>query len=336
MPGAPLDFPKSLQGLPPEWAHFCLGIEKFIKTEIGVPIQGARIVTAFSGGVDSTALLLILHYLSTRNGLHVIAAHLNHMIREEASEESRWVRSVCDSLGIECVIAERDVPALASTKGVGLEEAGRMARYDFFAETLESTNAQFIAVGHHLDDLCEDVLMRLSRGTGWPALSGMDCHDPARKLIRPFLLTPKSTLADFVTSVGLEWKEDPSNASGQWMRNRVRNDILPLFLKENPNFPESIARLWKIGRLDRGYWDTATSAVGETIPNEILESSHQALRLRLYKAALEKLGEGQVLADTVFKLDLAWETKRVGTVFQFPGEKTVTITASGLVFSHSH
>jgi len=336
MTSVSFNIPKSLQDLPPKWAHFCLHIEKFIKDDLGVDLTSKRVVTAFSGGVDSTALLLVLHYLSLKNGGQVVAVHLNHNLRTEANDDARWVKSICRSINIECVVESINIKMLSRDSGVGIEEAGRNARYDLFQKVLAAKSADYIAIGHHLNDLCEDVLMRLTRGTGWPGLSGMAGSDPTRNLVRPFLLTSKTMLIDFLTDIGLGWREDISNADPTWMRNRIRNDILPLFLKENPNFPESIARLWKLGKIEEAYWGNQTKNITDIISNDILYDAHQALRLRLYKAALDKLGDGQALADTLFKLDKAWLEKRVGSIFQFPEGKIGTIVATGVLFSSTH
>lgn len=337
MTNAPHSLPGSLQDLPPHWAHFCLKIERFITDGLDVTLSGKTVVTAFSGGVDSTALLLVLHFLSQKNNGRVVAVHLNHNLRDEADEDALWAETFCESLGVESVVRSVDVAELARQEGLGIEEAGRNARYELFAEVLETRRGDYLAVGHHLDDLAEDVLMRLSRGTGWPGLAGMPGHDPARKLIRPFLLTPKATLTQFLTDLDIPWREDATNLDESWTRNRVRHAILPLFLEENPNFLEAVARLWKIGTLDADYWDSKLRHIDNLVTADALKDAHKAKRLRLYKAALDNVGDGgQALADTLFKLDEAWSEKRVGATFQFPGGRTATITQSGVLFSAKH
>jgi len=336
MTKAPDSIPQSLQDLTPQWAHFCLHVEQFITDDLGVDLSGKTVVTALSGGVDSTALLLVLHYLSKKNGCRIIAAHLNHQLRPEADTDAHWVATLCKTLKIDYVAESADVQLLADNNGLGIEEAGRDARYRLFESTTTQYNADFIALGHHLDDLCEDVLMRLTRGTAWPGLSGMPGYDPKRQLIRPFLLTPKTKLIEFLTDIGITWREDETNTDPKWTRNRMRNTILPLFLKENPNFRESIARLWKVGTIDQDYWAEQTSGSTDILTHEMLQNTHQALRLRLYKAALDSLDGGQALAETLFKLDKAWREKRIGSTFQFPGDKTAIITALGMVFSTKH
>jgi tRNA(Ile)-lysidine synthase len=337
MTQAPHSLPRSLQDLPPSWAHFCLKIERFITGDLEISMSGKTLVTAFSGGVDSTALLLVLHCLSRKNNGRVVAVHLNHNLRDEADADARWAESFCQSLGVDSVIRSVDVGELARQEGIGIEEAGRNARYDLFAEVMESRQGDYLAVGHHLDDLAEDVLMRLSRGTGWPGLAGMPGHDPARGLIRPFLLTPKKTLTQFLTDLDIPWREDATNQDENWTRNRIRHGLLPLFLEENPNFLESVARLWKIGALDADYWDSELRHINNLVPADVLENAHKAKRLRLYKTALDNVGNGgQALADTLFKLDDAWSEKRVNATFQFPGGRTATITPSGVLFSAKH
>jgi len=328
--------PQSLQDLLPKWAHFCLYTEKFITHELDVDLKGKRLLVGVSGGVDSTALLMVLHYLSQRNECEVIAVHLDHQLRSESGEDASWVMTLCKTIGIECVLERRDIATLAEEMGIGVEEAGRNARYELFSELMVTKSADYIALAHHLDDLSEDVLMRLMRGTGWPGLSGMSGVDPVRKLIRPFLMMPKSTLIAFVKHLTIEWHEDATNSDPSWTRNRIRNEVMPLFIKENPNFKDSIGRLWKIGKIEQDYWAELTSDPVEELPNSMLEGLHQAVRLRLFKASLDALGQGQALAHTLFKLDEAWSTKRVGSVFQFPGDKTATITGSRVVFSYKH
>ena len=337
MTNAPYSLPKSLQDLPPRWAHFCLKIERFVSVDLDVALSDKTLITAFSGGVDSTALLLVLHCLCQKNGGHVVAVHLNHNLRDEADADAHWAEAFCESLGVESVIRSVDVAELARQEGIGIEEAGRNARYALFGEVLESCQGDYLAVGHHLDDLAEDVLMRLSRGTGWPGLAGMPGYDPARRLLRPFLLTPKATLTQFLTDLDIPWREDATNMDESWTRNRVRHAILPLFLEENPNFLESVARLWKIGTLDADYWGSELRQIDNLVTADVLADSHKAKRLRLYKTALDNVGDGgQALADTLFKLDEAWSEKRMGATFQFPGNRTATITQSGVVFSAKH
>ncbi|MCM0754345.1 tRNA lysidine(34) synthetase TilS [Desulfovibrio aminophilus] len=338
MMAAPL--PRTLQDLPPRWAHFCLGIERFTASDLGVSPWATGVLVAFSGGLDSTALLLAALCLTARNGGWVRAAHLDHGLRPESGEDAQAVLKVCEAVGVPCVVRRVDVAALAAETGAGLEDAGREARLEFLREVRAEAGTDWILLGHHLDDLAEDVLLRLVRGTGWPGLSGMPGRDVGRRLLRPLLLTPKSALRDFLTDLSAPWREDASNQEPLFRRNRMRHAVLPLLLEENPAFLDSMARLWRMGRQDEEFWDAQVSALFPVgaggnllLADATLEAAPPALRLRLYKRALDALGPGQALAETLFQLDDAWRENRLGCRFQFPGDKLAQVTREGLFFS---
>ncbi|MDL2207754.1 tRNA lysidine(34) synthetase TilS [Desulfovibrio sp. OttesenSCG-928-M16] len=228
--------PASLQQLPPAAARFCLGIQRFMEQELGLRLAGQKILVAFSGGADSSALLHCLFYLAPRAGFELVAAHLDHALRPSSAKEAGDCLALCRKLGIEAVQLRLDVKNLAHERGLGLEEAGRLARYDFFNRTAKEFSCSLVATGHTANDLAEDVLMRLARGSGWPALAGMRGRDDTRKLIRPLLLTTRADIEAFVASLGLGWIEDESNQDKRFLRNRVRSCLLPLFLEANPAF----------------------------------------------------------------------------------------------------
>jgi tRNA(Ile)-lysidine synthase len=223
----------------------------------------------------------------------------------------------------------------ARAHGQGIEEAGRTLRYRFLGAVMAEEQADFLLVAHHLDDLAEDLLMRLIRGASWPELAGMEAWDPDRRLLRPLLLTPRDRLLAFAESLGLVWSEDETNLDPAFRRNRVRADILPLFLGENPNFLAAAARLWRLARIDRDYWAEAAGTAAERDGDGLLLSAaalagHPARRLRVLKAAVEAAGPGQALADSLLRLDRAWAERSLGARLQFPGAKTATVTAAGI------
>lgn len=352
----PRPVPRSLQDLPPRWAHFCLGVERFLLQDLGVNPDGGRLVVALSGGVDSTALLLTLLYLSPRLDCTLLPVHLDHAIRADSHEDAQATARLCGSLGLECIVERRDVPALARERNIGLEEAGRLARLELLAQVRgdneepaasgdESEDYAWAATGHQLDDLAEDQLMRQLRGVGWPALGGMRAVVPEERLLRPLLLTPKALLREFLRDLGLAWREDPSNQDTAFLRNRVRHEILPLLLRENPAYLDSAAALWRQARLDESYWEGETARVlaaarttpegGLLLSGALLENCAKALRLRVCKACLESLGPGQPLAESLFRLERAWQEKRLGATLQFPGGKEVKVTPAGLLFRNA-
>lgn len=340
-------YPEKLQDLPPEWARFCLEVERFVARDLGVDLRGRKLLVALSGGPDSTALFLVLHYLSERGGFTLEAAHFNHLLRPESGYDAWFADRLAESLNVVCRHEARDVAAHAREFRLGLEEAGRALRMGFLERQRLESGADCIVLGHHLDDLSEDVVLRLTRGVGWPGLGGMSGHDPGRSLLRPLLLTPKSRLLEFLVALDVTWVEDPSNEDLAFARNRARLEVIPLLTRENPSLGETVARLWRQAELDRRYFEAETGALLERalapdLPRkkggpvfllaEPLGQAHPALRLRLYKTILDGLGPGQVLADTLLHLDEAFAAGRLGSVFQFPGRKQATVRSEGLQF----
>jgi len=330
--------PRGLQELSPWAARLCLAVERFTREILPDAPQKAPLLIALSGGPDSTALALLMRLLAERLGFTLAAAHLDHGLRPESIEDARFCEDLCRCLAIPFHSAAVDVEALAREANTGIEDAGRRARYAWFAQVSEEIGAYAVATGHQLDDLAADQLMRLARGGGWPALGGMPAWDPGRRLLRPLLLTPKAELIRFLQELGIPWREDASNAQKHFTRNRVRLDILPLFLRENPGYLETCARLWRQAAMDREHWDeraveaeTAGSTPG-FLPDTVLCAASAALRLRLYKRAVEALGPGQPLSGTLRRLDQAWEARAVGKRLQFPGGKTAEVRPDGIRF----
>lgn len=348
IPPVPLVPPSAaLQNLPPAAARFCLNLLRFLTKELGVNPVGKRLLVAFSGGADSTALLLALRALATKGEFSLAAAHLDHALRPSSREESDYCRSLCEKLGVTFIARRQDVGALAAQNGCGIEEAAREARYAFLAKASRTVNAHWIALGHTGNDLMEDVLMRLMRGTGWPALAGMPAIDKRRALLRPLLLTRREAIEHFLHSLGVGWLTDESNEDERWLRNRIRKNIAPLILRENPAFPEVLAGLWRLGRVDENYFsgllDTLPSAcqspdahgsdaAGLFMPRKELAALPKALRLRLHKRMLDALGPGQARLDGLLALDASFMANDEPTEHRFPGAKRARVEKKGITW----
>jgi len=329
--------PARLGELSPLQARLCLSVRAFL-LELVADIAGSSLVVGVSGGPDSAALLVILRLLAPSLRLTLTVAHLDHGLRPESAAEAENVTRLCRDLGIACVSDRAELPG---PDAPGLEALARRARYAFFETTRLRVGAQYTAVGHTQNDLAEDVLLRLVRGCGWPALGGMPGFDPARRLVRPLLLTPRARLKAFLDEIGLATVHDPSNEDLAFRRNRIRHGVLPLFLAENPGFLEVAGRLWRQAGLDRQCF-AADPALqrgprpgpgGEVLlPRTVLSGLHPARRIRLFKAVLDGLGSGESLTDTLFRLERAVATRRGGATFQFPGGKTARVFAAGVRF----
>jgi len=290
------------------------------------------------------ALTVIFHALSRRLGCSLTVAHMDHGLRAESGQDAVFVGGFCCEAGLSCQSVRRDVRALAQAWKTGIEDAGRRARYEWLEEVRRQRDAVCVITAHHLDDLAEDQLLRLIRGAGWPALGGMRAWDGARRVLRPLLMTRKAELRRLLEDLGLPWREDASNQDPAYARNRVRADILPILTRENSDYLGAAAELWRQARLDEIHWNDAMLGVsigppedGGTVflPDTTLRSSSQALRLRLYKRAVDAAGPGQALAGQLHNLDEAWRKRLTGKIIQFPGGKEARVERDGISFAAS-
>lgn len=219
---------------------------------------GDTLVVALSGGADSTALLDLLTSLPDYN-LHLVVAHLNHCLRGADSDaDEEFCRGVAARYDIPFESRRVDVMVAASEKRLNLEDAGRRARIEFFAEIGVKYGATAVALAHHADDQAETVLMRLLRGSGMTGLSGM-AYKNARGYVRPLLDITRSEIEQYLNMRGLEWREDASNSDTIYLRNRIRHELLPLLETYNPAIRSCFAATASIIRGDDELLDELTS-----------------------------------------------------------------------------
>lgn len=202
-----------------------------------------KIVIGVSGGPDSMCLLNILYNLKDKLGISIVVAHINHMIRKEAEEETRYVEDFCEKIGVPCYVKRINVIQKATDEKIGTEEAGRKARYDFFEEVCIKVGANKIATAHNANDNAETILMNIFRGTGIQGLKGIE---PIRegKFIRPIIECERTEIENYCQYNNLNPKIDLSNFENEYTRNKIRNIIIPEIKKEfNPNIISALNKL---------------------------------------------------------------------------------------------
>lgn len=212
-----------------------------------------RFVAALSGGADSTALALLASAALAPGRL--ILAHLNHGLRAEAARaDENFCRSLAQRLGRPFFSEAAPVAALARQRGRGLEEAGRWARYQFLEKIRLENKADYILTGHHQDDVAETILLGLLRGIGPAGLAAIPPRLGA--VARPLLAFSRGQIESWLTAQSESWREDASNQSGLFLRNRVRSELKPLMEKMAPGCSIRLARLSQDLRLEEDYWQT--------------------------------------------------------------------------------
>lgn len=249
-------------------------LENKVRTTIkkyGLIKNGDNIVVGVSGGPDSMTLLNVLYNIKEELNFNLTVAHINHMIRPEADEETKYVENFCKEKNIKCFVKKEKVEEIAKNNKVGTEEAGRTIRYAFFDEVLETIRANKIATAHNANDNAETVLMNIIRGSGTSGLKGIE---PIRnnKYIRPLIECTRNEIEQYCEEKKLQPKIDKSNMENIYTRNKVRNMLLP-YIQENfnPNIITSLNRLSEVALMENQFIEkNVKEAYKEVLLEELL------------------------------------------------------------------
>lgn len=198
-----------------------------------------HLILACSGGPDSVYLL----YQLLKKGIRPIVAHLNHQLRGAASEKDEaFVREIAKQNQLRCEVKHCDVKIWAKRNKKSIEEAGRILRYHFLERVRQKHQAQWIVTAHQLNDNLETVLMNQERGSRLRGEIGMREYDPTRHLWRPLLNTPKDKILVYLHRHRIPYRIDTSNEDPHFLRNRIRNKVIPSLLKKNAHLLEKFKK----------------------------------------------------------------------------------------------
>ena len=214
----------------------------------GLLRPGDKVLIAYSGGVDSTALLEVLLRLQERHSLRLSLAHFNHLLRRTAADDEEFAAEQARRHGLPLYLGREDIRAYADEKGLNLEEAARERRYEFLKMQAARSGANRIATGHTMTDQAETVILRLLRGTGPAGLAGI-APSIDGLVIRPLLEVERDELEGYLRGRDVVWREDESNRDPRFLRNRVRLDLIPELKKDfEPAIVRRLSRLADICR----------------------------------------------------------------------------------------
>lgn len=274
---------------------------------------GDRVNCAVSGGADSMALLWGLYLLKDKLEIHLAAVHFNHGLRgAESDAEEAFVREFCARFEIPLTVGR----GIVTPGNKGLEAAARDARYAFF-----STLPGKIATAHTADDNAETLLMHLIRGTGLKGLGGIAPVNGA--VIRPMLHITRQQVLAFLEEYHIPYREDSSNRTDDFLRNRLRHHVMPLLRSENPKICENLSAT--ASRLREDEKALSDSARFETLPDvPALRAMSPALRSRVLETFLKQCGAPEPNASHIALAEALVFSETPSARAAFPGGVTLS------------
>ena len=197
-------------------------------------LQDKKLIVATSGGMDS----MVLVHLFQKFNLNFALAHCNFQLRgAESDGDENFVKDYAKHNNITFFVTKFDTKNYSEENKLSTQVAARNLRYNWFNELLVSEKFDFVATAHHLDDQVETFLINFSRGTGLDGLTGIPSQNG--NIIRPMLPFSRKEIENYVSENKLQWREDSSNTSDKYLRNKIRHHIIPVFKEINESFLQS-------------------------------------------------------------------------------------------------
>jgi tRNA(Ile)-lysidine synthase len=229
--------------------------------------RGQKILAAVSGGADSLVLLHVLHSLAPKYRWKISVAHFNHRLRGRASDaDEKLVHRTARKLSLPFYVAGADVKKFAAQSKISVEMAARKLRHEFLARVAREQKNSVVALAHHADDQVELFFLRVLRGAGGEGLAGMkwQSSSPANwkiTLVRPLLGFTKAEILEFANTEKIRFRDDATNFTSDFLRNRIRNELLPLLRKNyQPGIAKTVLRLMEITGAESEFVGATASA----------------------------------------------------------------------------
>lgn len=301
------------------------------------------VIASVSGGPDSLTMLHVLKKLSPQFAFSLHVVHFDHTLRgREGALEAAWVKDIAAEWGLPCTLIKMPVAAFAEKRGLSIQEAGHLLRREHLKTLLKEIGAHKVALGHQADDQAETVLMHFLVGAGLEGLQGLTPRNGP--LIRPLLFVYREAIETYCQQNKLEPRRDPSNLENVYLRNRIRNQIIPWLENElNPNLVATLNRTAVILQAEAHYLrrealQLASQLISSTEKGISLSLKdwsklHLSMQRRLILLAYQQLTKRQGVAffhvERIVNFVYAGE---VGKVLQLPGKINVEKSYETLVF----
>lgn len=289
-----------------------------------------RVLLAVSGGIDSMYMLHRAPELFP--GASFAVAHCNFCLRgAESDGDEAFVREQCRELGFKCLVKRFDTRSHAAANGISIEMAARELRYAWFRELCLSEGFEALATAHNANDNAETLILNLLRGTGTKGLRGIPdaLSGEAMTVLRPLLGTSRDDIQQWMKAHGHSWREDGTNAENDARRNKIRNQVFPVFKEINPSFiktlGEDMARIRQTDDIAEDYFRQAAETIVKENGNTLEISVVPLIGLKHWRYVLWRILEDCAFsAETFGKLCALLERYRT--------EPLGTVTLSGKTF----
>ena len=248
-------------------------LDKFLKNiNLLLNQTDRKILIAVSGGIDSMVML----DLFMNSDFEIGIAHCNFNLRgDESDEDERFIRNIANDNNIMLFVNSFNTAEYAKQNGLSIQMAARELRYNWFIQLLNEHGYQKIALAHNLDDKIETFFLNLMRGTGLKGIKGMRAS--GNDIIRPILEISRSEIKDYATKNHIKYREDSSNASIKYLRNKIRHEVLPVLKECEPSFlkimNDNMQRFDLAWEIYKEYIDTES--------NKIIENTGKIIRINI-------------------------------------------------------
>lgn len=246
---------------------------------------GKKLLLATSGGLDSMVMLDLFHKLP----FEIAIAHCNFQLRGiESFEDQIFVQNYAETNNIQLFQTQFDTEAFAKDYKISIQLAARQLRYSWFYELLETKKIDYILTAHHADDNLETFLINFIRGTGLEGLTGIPAQNG--EVVRPILIFSRLEIEQYAKENNIQWREDSSNASDKYLRNKIRHNLVPIFKELNPDFLTSFQKTQSYLHESQTMAEDASVMVYQQVANDNGEDVHfdlnQLKKLPNYKSYL--------------------------------------------------
>ncbi|MFL2804519.1 MAG: tRNA lysidine(34) synthetase TilS [Dehalococcoidia bacterium] len=300
-----------------------------------------RILVGVSGGPDSIALLYSLNDIKNKYDLSIFGAHLNHGIRSTDSDnDQQFVEKKFRELKIPFLTKKVNLKNITPKKSSSLENIARIERHKFLFDASNHFNTDLVALGHHIDDQAETIMLHIIRGSGLEGIKGMteistrEIYNQGINIYRPLLSTSRLDILKYLSEKNIDFHTDVSNYSTKYTRNSIRHSLMPELEAYNPEIKKSLYRLSESVKYDLNFLEEFSknqfNEISEISPNQIIFKTEKLLELspsilfRVIKHSFTQLTENQQDIEMIhFKMVVSLIKGETGKKIQLPKNLTV-------------